>query len=587
VIGRLSLLVLVGAVAASTAGATPSFVQNGLVAFASDRAENYPYPLVYTIAARGSKHRRVSRVAAWGPPSWAPSGRALVYPSANDIVIAGVNGGPLRRLHVPRLPETRATVAWSPDGRTIAIAEEERPLYLKVLGGSMKRVTRGEAEAPVWSPSGSRIAYVSPPDLLMVVDADGGRRRRLGTWGISKQPSWSPDGASIALADRGIVLVNTHTGRRRRITSRIGDNDPVWSPDGTLIAFRRLVGGSAMDIFVVRADGTGLERLTRSQHPQELPTWSPDSRRLAYTAGTRGDVFVVRRSGGRPTRIARAPCGEDASWLTWSPRGGRLAFGGFNLRPDTELYVSNPESGRTRQVTHNCARWEANPSWSPDGTAIAYDDDDDIFVRQGSRVRRLTTHPARDIDPSWSPDGTRLVFARHVRGGTPEASGYELFTVGAGGGSVRRLTVTAGSNLQPDWSPRGDEIAFVSTHAPSGIYVMHSDGSNSALATAGLVSHPAWSPDASRIAFVRDYDIWTMRPNGSDQLRVTRRDDSTEATDPAWSPDGRWIVFAGDVQSTRTATEYALFVVAATGGPERMLSYGYQDSVEPDWQPVP
>jgi Tol biopolymer transport system component len=174
-----------------------------------------------------------------------------------------------------------------------------------------------------------------------------------------------------------------------------------------------------------------------------------------------------------------------------------------------------------------------------------------------------------------------------VRGGTPEASGYELFTVGAGGGSVRRLTVTAGSNLQPDWSPRGDEIAFVSTHAPSGIYVMHSDGSNSALATAGLVSHPAWSPDASRIAFVRDYDIWTMRPNGSDQLRVTRRDDSTEATDPAWSPDGRWIVFAGDVQSTRTATEYALFVVAATGGPERMLSYGYQDSVEPDWQPVP
>ena len=590
-IGRLSLLVLVGAVAASTAGATPTLVSNGLIVFASDRAENYPYPLVYTVAEKGSKHRRVSRIAAFGPPSWAPNGQALVYPSSDDVVIAGVSGGSVRRLHVPRSPQTSASVAWSPDGRTIAIAEETSPLYLKVLGGSLKRLTRGDAEAPAWSPSGRQIAYVSARDRLTVVDADGRHRRSLGGWGISTRPSWSPDGRYIALADRGIVLVNTHTGRRRRVTSRIGDNDPVWSPDGALIAFRRLIGTYRTEIFVVRPDGTGLARLTRNRQAEEWLTWSPDSHRLAYSGAPRGDVFVVSRRGGRSTRISRNSCGEGASWLTWSPRGGKLAFGGLNVRPDTELYSASPESGLTRQLTHNCTRWEANPSWSPNGTAIAYDDSSglgpsDIFVRRGSQLRRLTTDPARDIDPSWSPDGARLVFARHVRGGTPGESGYELFTVGANGGSMRRLTETAGDNLEPTWSPRGDEIAFISTRAQRGIYVLRADGSESTLVVTGGVGRPAWAPDASRIAFSLDDDIWTMRPDGSDRRRVTNRDGITDARDPAWSPDGRWIVFAGDVDEGR-GTAYGLFVVAATGGPERLLTYAYQDSVEPDWQRAP
>jgi Tol biopolymer transport system component len=304
----------------------------------------------------------------------------------------------------------------------------------------------------------------------------------------------------------------------------------------------------------------------------------------------------VRRGGGRAAQISRNSCGEGANWLTWSPRGGKLAFGGLNVGPDTELYSASPEGGGTRQLTHNCTRWEANPSWSPDGTAIAYDDGSggwgpsDIFVRRGSQVRRLTTGPARDVDPSWSPDGARLVFARHVRSGTPGESGYELFTVGADGRSMRRLTDSAGNNLEPAWSPRGDEIAFVSTHGQRGIYVMRADGSESALAVTGGVGRPAWAPDASRIAFSRDYDIWTMRPDGSDQRRVTNHNGITgpltDASDPAWSPDGRWIVFAGDVDPGR-GNAYGLFVVAATGGPERLLSYAYQDSLEPDWKRAP
>jgi WD40-like Beta Propeller Repeat len=161
----------------------------------------------------------------------------------------------LQRLHVPRAPETSATVAWSANGRTIAIAEEARPLYLKTLGGSLKRLTRYEASAPAWSPSGRRIAYVSTRDRLTVVDADGRGRRSLGGWGISTSPSWSPDGRYIALADRGIVLVDMRTGRRQRVTRRIGDNEPVWSPDGALIAFQRLISAYVTEIFVVRPTG--------------------------------------------------------------------------------------------------------------------------------------------------------------------------------------------------------------------------------------------------------------------------------------------------------------------------------------------
>jgi TolB protein len=101
--------------------------------------------------------------------------------------------------------------------------------------------------------------------------------------------------------------------------------------------------------------------------------------------------------------------------------------------------------------------YNANPTWSPDGTRIAYDaypdGDYDVYVMNadGSHVRNLTNHPALDASPAWSPDGKKIAFVSdRARKGH-----REIYVMNADGSHVVRLTHTPGNlwSTQPDWQP--------------------------------------------------------------------------------------------------------------------------------------
>lgn len=168
-----------------------------------------------------------------------------------------------------------------------------------------------------------------------------------------------------------------------------------------------------------------------------------------------------------------------------------------------------------------------------------------VLKNDGTGATAITSGASVDRAPSWSPDGTRIAFGRTAEG---------IFVVNADGSGLVKLT-SEGSDSDPDWSPDGTRIAFMRVTDPDrpDIYVMGADGSAvTRLTKDGFNLRPAWSPDGKRIAFDRTIDaddvpwqIFTMAQDGSDVRRITSPMASIQSAEGGarWSPDGRSILY--------------------------------------------
>ena len=144
--------------------------------------------------------------------------------------------------------------------------------------------------APVASPDGTRIAFVSGRDgndEIYVANVDGRNVRRLTrTAAGEQQPAWSPDSRRLAFTsfrtgDSELFVVGADGSGLTRLTyePRGDDESPAWSPDGARLAFDS-DRDDDWDIYVIGADGTGTTALTVNDDEDTFPTWSPDGSRL-------------------------------------------------------------------------------------------------------------------------------------------------------------------------------------------------------------------------------------------------------------------------------------------------------------------
>ena len=247
-----------------------------------------------------------------------------------------------------------------------------------------------------------------------------------------------------------------------------GTGEPAWSPDGRRLAFYssrhksyNLAGDAA--IYLINADGSGLTRLTNSPSAAQWPAWSPNGMKIAYVQqscinadctvqGPRA-VYTVNVDGSGVTRLTNSIIGEDKP--TWSPDGTKIAF----VRGDSisDVYVMNADGSGQQRLTDGQFP-VATPSWSPDGSRIAYarapvfngNPAFHIYVMNadGSNVRELTSGSAMDWMPTWSPDGQRIAFIGTGRSSGPD----QIFVVNADGSGLTRVTDLPVSITQPDWS---------------------------------------------------------------------------------------------------------------------------------------
>ena len=261
-----------------------------------------------------------------------------------------------------------------------------------------------------------------------------------------------------------------------------------------------------------------------------------------------------------------------------------IAYTRFMGGGEYEVFVIRADGSGQAPVTNSVGD-DFDPTWSPDGSRIAYSSGGEIAIvnADGSGKQPLTGDAFPDFEPAWSSDGSKIAFSSFRAGDS------DLWMINANGTGQVRLTNTPVSERDATWSPDGSRIAFASG---GDIWVMNATpGATPTKLTTNPFGdgYPSWSPDGTRIAYVATsqagdgmggadqfYEVYTMAADGSDQVRVTT--DSFFDLQPAWSPDGSMLVYSSYHPGSPT-----LWVVSAAGGSPTLLTPSGQSGEGPAW----
>lgn len=299
----------------------------------------------------------------------------MVLAVAAGVIAPSVDASPASAAVAPN--GQIAYVSWGPSTIPFGPPEQQDIWVMNEDGTGAVNVTDTsdvDEFSPVWSPDGTRIAFISDSftRTLSVMNADGTGRTEIIAGALD--PSWGPDGTRIAVMRErdglpaAVVIVDLTT-LEETIVTEAATMEPVWSPDGSKIAF--------VDV---------------------RPEFFPDPVTGEPVEGAQHEIVVADLDGGGEVVVSAGAVGSDrANYLeedrapAWSPDGSMLVF------------MSQA------QVPSCCGPWQ---TWgvNPDGSGLTNLTADDTV---------------NDLFPVWSPDGTQLLFQR------PGGAGYDLYTMPA------------------------------------------------------------------------------------------------------------------------------------------------------------
>jgi len=392
------------------------------------------------------------------------------------------------------------------------------------------------------------------------------------------------------------------------------------------------IGPSSSELYVANSDGTNEQPLLSKSGFDYHASYSSNGQWISFTSERNGlgqaDIYRVRPDGTGLERLTDSPALDDQSAL--SPDASEVAFVSTRISHTTNIWILDIKTRKLINLTGNSeiqgdpAKPDGffHPSWSPDGKWIAFSSDRNtewlghgngsgwehvqelsiyIVHPDGTGFRRLTKTGLCDGAPKWSPDGKKIVYyeipvedtwaARRPNLANKVSS--QIFSVDVTSG--QRIEITSGPGLKvlpqyldnekigylikvgpnaglsyigggssvkgkmrsPFWSPDGKKVIYEKvdfTHRTQNLPLYSWDKNYDYRYTDVF---PNFSTDGKLVVTDKDFDsgISIMDPDGSNKQKIFTPTGGEVAFMPTWSPDGQWIAFGsgGFLQSRKTS----------------------------------
>jgi dipeptidyl aminopeptidase/acylaminoacyl peptidase len=316
--------------------------------------------------------------------------------------------------------------------------------------------------------------------------------------------------------------------------------DPECAPDGRSVAFVVSAIDAKEDkpgqshIWTVDVDGRNERQLTSSQESEAAPRFSPDGKYLSFTSSRPGkakgnQVWLLPRSGGEAFQLTEVK--GRLQGYEWSPDSRRLALVIGDPDPDADTpNGGNGENGNRPKVPKPIVIDRYKFKQDVQGYLLSgrhtyiY-----LFDIESKKLERLTTGKTDEASPSWSPDGTRIAFMSNHHADPDREPSMQIFVVDARPGSAEKAITpptSRGGRGKPEWSPDGRTIAFLEgddkkydAYGMEHLATVPSDGSappSRVKATEALdrgVSNPRFSADGASITVLvtDDRSVYPVR----------------------------------------------------------------------------
>ncbi|MFQ6059616.1 MAG: TolB family protein, partial [Anaerolineae bacterium] len=448
------------------------------------------------------------------------------------------------------------------DGEAYAVVWESGPLMGERDGGLEARDINGDEVLEILSTQSMGAAgetlylFAWDGETYRQLTPQGGAFGGTGSFGAKGVRLEDLDGDSLAeiLAGYGPVAIYTDIyrwdGEVYRFVRTVALADPANQPTLETPALPgRIVFSRRGSLWAVGPDGRGLVQLTKGAFDTD-PVFSPDGERIAY----------------RSTHALAAEQGPPMPHDIWV-----ISTDGTN---PIQLTQTGPGQSVLRGV----------PSWSPDGTQLAFNEDGRLVVMNADGTGRqvLSERAALTGAPTatmvhWSPTGEQILYAVESGADLPSLALLDVST-GQERALDKELVISYG------WMPNGQQVWYTSW-ADLGLWLVDvaSDQRLRLLEDATQVFSLAWSPDGALLAYVMNGGLWMTPSSGEPfQQRVTALADPTGEGpyDLVWSPDGDYLLYAVDYEEGR-----GLWLVRADGRHQWRLLDGPAEG--PAWSTPP
>ena len=472
-------------------------------------------------------------------------GDKVVFTYGGDLWTAPASGGSANRLTAH--PGMELFAKFSPDGKWIAFTGQydgdEQVYVMPAAGGVPRQLTYYPAKGPFaprwgydnqvygWTNDGKRVLFRShrdgwstPLSRLFTVSMEGGPAEPL-PMPESGAGSYSP-----------------------------GGNKMVYSPRARdFRTEKRYAGGQANQLYIFDTETFEAKLITDSPRANRDPMWVGDTIFFNSDRDGKFNLYGYTISSGKTTQIThfkdwdvRWPSTDRERRIVYERNGGLEAYD-IKSRKATPISITVPDDGIARRPSRvPVSNMIESANLSPKGERVVFAARGDIFsvpAEKGPTRNLSPSSGAHDKWPSWSPDGTQIAFIS-------DASGEEEIWLSPQDGSKKPEKLTSGGKAmryQLEWSPDGKKIAF--SDKDGKLYIVTvADKSVQQIADSkmGQIRDYEWAPKGTFLAFsMRDKNLVTGLYiwSGKDSKVRLVTDRYFDAHSPAWDPDGNYLYF--------------------------------------------